>query len=275
MSWVRKAAAFVAGSRRAMVWTAALGVCLLVLVVNAALTRVDPATPWGLAYGGVAAGLLVLACLYSVRRRLPRRGPLRAHAWLHIHVFAGTFFVLLVLMHSGFRLPAGPLGWALWVLTIWTGLSGAVGLFIQWWIPRALSSGLATELHYDRIPALAASIAERAEQVVATCSDAVRRYYADVMAPIMGPPRARLIYFVDVTGGLQGRIRDFDYLGRFADADEGQRLAELRALMTAKVDADAHYTLQRVLRWWLYGHVPLVGLLLILVTIHVVSILYY
>jgi hypothetical protein len=257
------------------VWAVALVLCVFVLLANVVVSEVDPASSFGLAYGIAAAVLLGVACAYPVRRRLPRRGPLTAHTSLRLHEFVGAFFVLLVLMHSAFRPPTGTLGWSLWSLSLWTGLSGAIGLVIQWWIPRSLSSGLTTEVHYDRIPMLVADMARRADALVERSSDTVRRYYRDTLSALMGAPQARLIYFVDVTGGIQARIRDFDYLDRFADADEAQRIAELRELFRAKLEADAHFTLQRALRWWIYGHVPTVGLLVVLVVIHIMSIVYF
>jgi hypothetical protein len=258
-----------------LVWAVALVLCVFVLLANVVVSEVDPASSFGLAYGIAAAVLLGVACAYPVRRRLPRRGPLTAHTSLRLHEFVGAFFVLLVLMHSAFRPPTGTLGWSLWSLSLWTGLSGAIGLVIQWWIPRSLSSGLTTEVHYDRIPMLVADMARRADALVERSSDTVRRYYRDTLSALMGAPQARLIYFVDVTGGIQARIRDFDYLDRFADADEAQRIAELRELFRAKLEADAHFTLQRALRWWIYGHVPTVGLLVVLVVIHIMSIVYF
>jgi hypothetical protein len=38
---------------------------------------------------------------------------------------------------------------------------------------------------------------------------------------------------------------------------------------------DAHYTLQRTLRWWLYGHVPFALVLIAVVAFHIFSVLYY
>jgi hypothetical protein len=257
------------------VWAGALGVCALSLAANLIWSDLDPRSPWGMAYGIAAAVLLLVACLYAVRRRLPKRGPLRAHVWLQLHVFTGTLFLVLVLMHSGMRLPEGRLGWALWLLSLWVAFSGAVGLLLQWWIPRALSSGLTTEVHYDRIPALVATATQRAEALVARSGDSLRRYYRDTLAALMAGPQPRLIYFVDVTGGIQAKVKDFEYLARFADPDEARRIVELRDLLTVKLEADAHYTLQRVLRWWVYGHVPVVGLLIALVIVHIASILYY
>jgi hypothetical protein len=262
-------------SKGAIGWSGGAVLCVVALAGNLIWSGLDPASPWGLGYGVAAVLLLALTVAYSVRRRLPRRGPFRAYTWLRLHVFGGVFFVVLVLMHSAFRFPTGSIGWALWILTLWTGLTGAVGLLVQWWIPRSLTSGLTTEVHYDRIPALVATIGKRAEALAARSSESVQRYYAESLAPVLSGPQARLIYFVDVTGDIQSRVRDFDYLNRFADAEEEERIAELRTLLSAKLEADAHYTLQRALRWWVYAHVPLVGLLVVLVAVHVLSIWYY
>ena len=257
------------------VWAAGVFTCAGALVANVWLSELDPLTAWGTAYGVAAAVLLSIAVAYSVRRRMPRRGPWMAYHWLRLHVFGGTFFFVLVLMHMGFRAPAGALGWALWVLSAWTVLSGAVGMLIQLWIPRGLSSGLTTEVHYDRIPALVSTVAERAEAIVGGCSESVRRYYQDTLAAVMTGPQPRLIYFVDITGGFQARGKDFEHLRRFVDEDEARRVDELRGLCKTKLEMDAHYTLQRALRWWVYAHVPLVGLLVVLVVLHVASVLYY
>jgi hypothetical protein len=246
-----------------------------VLAANAWLSEVSPLTWWGTSYGIAAGALLILALGYAARRRMPRRGPWTAHAWLHLHVFAGVFFLVLVLMHTGFRWPAGMLGWALWILSVWTVATGLMGIVIQSWIPRVLSSGLATEVHFDRIPALVASSAERAEALVALCGESVRRYYVGTLAPAMKQPQPRLIYLVDITGGIQARVSDFEYLTRLADAAEAQRVDELKELFKTKLEMDAHYTLQRALRWWVYAHVPTVGLLLVLAGLHVFTILYY
>jgi cytochrome b subunit of formate dehydrogenase len=38
---------------------------------------------------------------------------------------------------------------------------------------------------------------------------------------------------------------------------------------------DAHYTLQKALRWWLYLHVPASLMLVLLVGLHVYAVIYY
>lgn len=257
------------------VWIAGGLGCAAALLANLSFSELDPVTTWGKSYGIAAGVLLMAAASYAVRRRMPRLGPWTSHAWLQVHRLAGTFFFVLVLMHSGFRWPAGALGRALWILSFWTVLSGMIGTVIQRWIPRVLSSGLTTEVHYDRIPALVGTVAARAETTVASCSEPVRRYYQTALAGVMSGPQPRLIYFVDITGGIHARVKDFDYLSRFVDPVEAKRVAELRDLFKTKLEMDAHYTLQRALRWWVFAHVPLVGFLVVLVVLHVMSVLYY
>ena len=70
-------------------------------------------------------------------------------------------------------------------------------------------------------------------------------------------------------------MRRVDYLSRLVDEDDAQRLEELRTLMRTKLEMDAHYTLQKALRWWLYLHVPGGLVLTVLVAIHVFAVLYY
>ena len=55
------------------------------------------------------------------------------------------------------------------------------------------------------------------------------------------------------------------------------RTGRLRAVVDslAKLEIDAHYTLQRALRGWLYFHAPPSLLLLALVAVHVATVLYY
>ena len=53
------------------------------------------------------------------------------------------------------------------------------------------------------------------------------------------------------------------------------RLGELQQLYRAKLELDAHYTLQHVLRGWLVLHVPVSLVLLVLVGLHVFTVLYY
>ena len=229
---------------------------------------------WTMAYGIAAVALLVVALAYTARRRMPRWGPAPLYHWVQAHVYGGALFLVLVAVHSKLAAP-GPLAWGLWASSLWVVGTGLAGVFLQKWIPPALTSALATEVHYDRIPELVAAVRAEVEELVAASGESVRRFHEASLTAALAGPRTSLVYFFDITGGIQAHMRRFDRMQRLLEGDDRQRLEALRTLVRTKLEMDAHYTLQRALRWWLYLHVPPVFLLLALVGAHVFAVLYY
>jgi len=256
-----------------------VALCAAAFLANIALSEVRPYNAWGLTYGTLAAVLMAIVALYGLRRRTTnvalklRLG--RAQPWLQFHLYAGALCLLLTLMHSGFHVPKGILTWWLWVLSIWVTASGLFGALLQRWIPTILASGLGNEVLYERIPDLITEIKDKAKTLAETCADPVWDFYKKNLARALEAPQPRLIYYVDVTGGIQGRMKQFDYLRRLLSPEERDKLNKLEALYKTKLEIDAHFTLQRTLRGWLYLHVPVSLVLLVLVAFHIFTILYY
>ena len=256
------------------VFIASLCVCGLVLPINILRSELEPSSAWGMTYGGAAVGLMLGVMAYGVRRRAPRYGPGSARGWLQFHVYGGVLFLVLVLMHTAFRAPRGVLGWALWLLAIYVVLSGLVGLLLQRWLPRVLSSAFTTEVNFERIPALVDVLRGRAEDLVYSCDDSVQRFYEINLQPAFASPQPRLRYFVDAAGGIHARVAQLEHLRLLLPTDR-EKLDALKQLVASKLEMDAQYTLQRALRVWLMGHVPLTVLLLVLVGFHLFTIWYY
>jgi hypothetical protein len=257
----------------------ATAVCLLVYLLNAIVSEIRPYNVWGLSYGTAASILMAGAGLYGLRRRTTKialkHGLGRAQPWVQFHIYGGTLALLLTFMHSGFHLPTGLLTWWLWILAIWVTASGIFGVLLQKWIPKILASGLATEVVYERIPELINEIREKVEALIQTCADPVKDFYNKNIAVSLLVPQPRLIYYLDITGGIQSRTRQFEYLRSFLSAEDKEELNKLEAFYKTKLEIDAHYTLQRALRWWLYTHVPLSLVLLILIVFHLFAVFYY
>ncbi|MCZ6725882.1 MAG: hypothetical protein O7A98_00850 [Acidobacteria bacterium] len=265
--------------RRHWLSLVALAACAVAYVANVVLAEVRPGSIWSVGYGAAALALLVVAGAYGLRRRAmavaSRRRAGSASAWLAVHVYGSALFLLLVMMHSGFGLPTGWVTWWLWGLSLWTVASGLVGLALQRWIPRLLTSGLAVEVHYDRIPELVEELGQRAAKLAAASSEEVARLYERVVAPELARPVRRMLYFFDITGGIQSKLREFRYLSRFLGSEQLEALAQLEQLYRTKLEIDAHYTLQQPLRWWLSLHLPAALLLAVFVILHLVSVFLY
>ncbi|HSR51797.1 MAG TPA: hypothetical protein VLV83_13290 [Acidobacteriota bacterium] len=258
-----------------LAFAAAVAIALAAAAVNVLTSDFRPASNWGIAYGISSALLLVAAAAYSVRRRAPGRGPGAARHWLYFHIYGGLLFLLLVMMHSGFRLPHGSLAWAMWLLSLWIVASGLLGLAVQRWIPRLLTSGLSTEANYERIPELVESVRSQADSLADQADEAIRRHYRSSLRPLMTAPRTRPIFFLDITGGIQSTLRQAEHLRGFLEAKDVADLDRLVDLFKTKNELDAHLTLQKALRWWLYTHVPVSLTLIVLVGFHIFTILYY
>lgn len=265
--------------RRHWLFAAAVLACAAAWLANVLLGEVRPGSSWALGYGAAALVLLLVAAGYGFRRRAmklaSRTRAGSSSSWLAVHVYGGGVFLLLVLLHSGFRLPSGWVTWWLFGLSWWVVLGGLGGLFLQRWIPQLLTSGLAVEAHYDRVPELVAGVRERAEKLAASSPPPVQELYERVVAPELAAPRRRALYFLDITGGVQARLREFNHLERFLPPDEREQLGELERLLRTKLELDAHYTLQLPLRWWLYLHLPASLLLSVFVILHLVAVFLY
>ena len=266
---------FVRSPQWAYAFVAAVVLCLLAYLINGLVSEVNAGNWWGLTYGTLATALMLGAAFYGIRRRKLNTDIGKSQTWVQFHIYGGTVFMLLVFMHGGFHLPSGTMNWLLWLLSLWVTVSGIVGVALQKWIPKLLTSGLAVEAIYERIPELVAQIRDRAEKLAETCADPVRDFYQRNVAVAMAGPSPRAIYYIDITGGIQSRMKQFEYLRQFVSGDEREKVDQLRSLYKTKLELDAHYTLQKALRWWLYTHVPISLVLIVLVALHVYAVWYY
>ena len=253
----------------------AMAMCVVAYALHALLAEIDPGNWWGMAYGIFSSLLMLGAGLYAVRRRMLKRDLGNSKVWVQFHVYGGTLAGLLVLMHTGFHLPHGVFNWMLWLLSMWVTVSGLIGVALQRWIPLILASGLSTEAIYERIPELIAQLKDRAEAMVESCTDPIKDFYRANVASALVAPEPRFIYYVDVTGGIQSRVKHFEFLRRVLSMEEKETLDKIQDMYRTKLELDAHYSLQRALRWWLYTHVPLSLVLLLMIALHVLAVWYY
>lgn len=252
----------------------ALAAVAAIFAVQALLGEARPGSAMGLVWGGLAAVLMVAAALLGVRRRTMRWGLGRAQDWAQLHVYGGTLALVLALFHAGWRWPRGWLDQWLLGLSVWVVASGLAGVALRKTLPKMLT-GLSVEVLYERIPELAAELRERAEELAAAASVPVRELYRQRLRPVMDAPRVRWAFFLDPTGGAASRLGEIDFLRERLEPAERERLERLSEIYQTKLGLDAHFTLQRPLRLWLWLHVPPSLVLLALLAVHVAVALFY
>jgi hypothetical protein len=238
-------------------------------------------TPWapgrlgGLLFGTAAAAVFYLAALYPMRRRLLAWPLTNAQQWLQFHIYGAVLGSLFVMIHVGFALPRGQLGWWLLGLTLWTAGAGLVGVYLQKHIPRVLAHALSVEAIYERIPELAGRLQHEADQLVAGAPDVFRRFYVSHVRAQLAGLSPSWSYLVGFRPELNRRVEPFREVAPFLSTAEKVRLAELQAILSEKLELDVHYSLQRVLRRWVVIHMIPAILLIGLLTVHIAVVLIF
>jgi hypothetical protein len=248
--------------------------------IGSALWPWSPTRGLGLAMGVLAALLFVFEMLYAGRRvaahaRVPWRPGWRAQSWAQAHVYLGVVALAAVLAHTGFGLPSGPMGWALLLLSLWTTVTGLVGVLLQKWIPAVLAEGLRVEALYERIPELVQKQLTEADALMVDSSDVLDRFYRNEVRPRLEREQASWAFLLDVQGGRERSLEPLRRIATFVDAEEKSRVEDLMSIYVEKLELDAHHSLQGLLRRWLVLHVPPAGLLMGLLAIHVLAWAHY
>ena len=250
------------------VWLyASLGVGALSVLVFLLLSRREPwnaGRAGGLVFGIAASVLFLIDLLYPLRRRLFGSIFKNAQGWIQFHIYGGSVAFLFVIVHSGFKWPAGTLGWLLLGLSFWAVVSGLFGVWLQKWVPALMASGLCVEALFERIP-----------ELVAHSSEMFERFYADDVRPAMAGIAPSWGYLLDVRSGRDARLEAFARLSPFLTEEERPRLEDLKMLLTEKLELDAQYSLQRLLRIWVVIHVPPSVLLFGIMLFHIWTSLSY
>lgn len=241
----------------------------------------NAAQPWrpgrfGGLFFGIAASLLFLnAACYPARRRLRTRPWRTAQQWLQLHIYGSTIALLFVFLHTGFRWPAGTLGWWLLALSVWTTLTGLMGVAIQKWLPVRMSRALRVEAVFERIADLRAQVLARADEIIQGAPTNLERVYGGQVRPVLAAAGPRWSYVLDPRSGHDRQLAPLRaVVGQLQERDRA-RAEALEALIVEKLELDAHLSLQRVLRMWTYVHVPPAMLLMALLGVHVAAVLLY
>lgn len=232
-------------------------------------------SPWGLTFGIVSAVMMLTEVLYGLRRRI-RVFPVKtAQAWLQWHVYVGGLAAWFVLIHTGFHWPNGTFGAILLSLAILTTVSGVIGVVLQKSLPVALASATRSEVIFEQIPDAVARLRAESQAVAAGTSDVLRNFVSTRLEPRLSAPAFSLGFLIDPAGGRGLVAADVEALRPFLGGTDHADAEKLRDISERKHDLDVHFTLQRVLRLWLVGHVPIALLLIAAVVIHILAVWWY
>ena len=222
-------------------------------------------------------GYLLLAAvaflaLYNIRKHLPFLPLGSSAAWLQWHLYIGMGTVGVFALHAGVALPHGVLDSALAGVYLLTVGSGLVGLYLARTIPAQLAR-VGEEVIYERIPAYRQQVRQRArelvlESVAASGSTTLADFYSSRMLDFFDQPRALGYQLRPTTKQRRALMREMHDVRRYLSDHEQGCCEKLFALVRRKDDLDFHESRQKLLKTWLFVHIGLTCVLVLLATLH-------
>jgi hypothetical protein len=222
--------------------------------------------------GYILLGAVAFLALYNIRKKLAFLPLGSSSTWLQWHIYVGLGTIVLFGLHLGPKIPHGALEITLAVLYVLTTVSGIVGLYMTRTIPRQLAR-VGEEFIYERIPQLRRQVSTQAsnlalQAVAQSGATTLADFYAERLYDYFSRSRG-IWYHVRPTSRqrrtLMQRMRDLE---RYLNDEERGLSEQLFALVRKKDDLDFHEARQRLLKWWLFGHIALSYALLILAMLH-------
>lgn len=226
----------------------------------------------GLIFGALAGLLFVVAVTYGARRPLRARPFGTAQRWLDVHIYASVLAMVFVLLHIGFSLPSGVMGWLLLLVSLWTTASGLVGMWLQRHIPTLLSREVSREARYERIPELMVNLTQEADALMAGAPEAFVLAYQSEIRPALSQPAPAWAWLTDLPARRAAALAPLSAARSSLPPAEVERANNLESIVRDKTDLDAQLTLQGLLRSWLLLHAPPALILIVLLIVHVAAV---
>ncbi len=261
-----------------------IGLSLGLVLLSAAVFFVWRVGRAALRPDGIYTGLLLFflilgLTLFNARKKLPFLPLIRASVWLQIHIYAGWFCLFVFLLHVRFRLPQGAfestLALVFWVVM----LSGFFGLFISRDLPpRMARSG--EPLLYERIPGFRLRIQREVEELVRqaereTESSTLGTFYVQYLRDFFVHRPSAFSALRRGERKWHALLAETNALDRYLNDREKAIALELRDWIETKQNLDFQDAAQRLLKFWLFVHIPFTYSLILLGLAHgIVATLY-
>ncbi len=230
-------------------------------------------------FGWLLLALVLVLAFFNARKKLQFLPLLNASTWMQVHIYLGWLACFVFGLHTGFRLPDGRLEILLSASFVLVAASGAVGLWLSRWLPpRLVRSG--ESLVYERIPVLRHRLAEEVKALVSRAETETKSTtLADLYLRVL---RGYFVRVPPVLGPLAGDDPEFHRvkleltaMQRYLNGPEAAFADQLGGLLELKRNLDYQLAAQRLLKLWLFVHIPLTYGLLVLIAAHVWLVLLY
>ena len=229
--------------------------------------------PTAIYTGAALLGLTIFLALFNLRKKLPFLPLLKASTWMQFHIYLGLFSILLFLLHVDFRVRSGNIEITLATLFSLVAISGIFGLFLSRTLPKMMNQS-GESVSYDNIPRLRKEIHDRARELVVkaeeTCeSSTLPEFYLEHLHGYLQARPSLIHSFGPKKGSVSHRLKNELHARiRYLSEDENSIAEEMLEWISAKDNLDFQDASHRLLKGWLFIHIPLTWALILLGTAH-------
>lgn len=229
--------------------------------------------------GYLLYGLVVFLALFNLQKKLPTLPLGNASLWLQVHIYVGLVAGAVFGLHLAFRVPNGWFECLLATSFMMTFISGLVGLVISRRVPHLLNR-VSQQVVYERTPKLRRMLAERSrsavlESVATSGATTLADFYTHRLFDFFARPRP-FGYFIRPSSTRRKRLlADMHQLDRYLSPPEKSACEQLYSMVRKKDDLDFQEIQQRRVKVWLFAHIALTYILLVMATMHGVMVLAY
>lgn len=223
--------------------------------------------------------VMLTLTFYNARKKISFLPLLSSEAWLQFHIYAGLLTGVLFLVHVSYKMPSGWFDGVLAGLYALVMLSGFFGLFASRAIPKRLTTR-GGEVLFERIHGIRRQLQDRAETLALQSVDQVRSstiadFYLRELKYFFEDTRNTVAHWFEVRTPLNLLLTKITDLNRYLNESERATMDEIAVLVREKDGLDYHYSLQLVLKLWLFVHIPLTYSLLLWTLAHIVLVFAY
>lgn len=228
--------------------------------------------PTAFTTGYLLAAAIAFLAFYNIRKRLPML-PLGSSAtWLQWHLYVGLGTIAIYTLHAGTSPPHGVLDTSLAAVYWLTISSGLCGLYLTRTIPVQLSR-VGEEVIYERIPAYRQQVRKKARELVfqsveTSGTSTLADFYSTRLLDYFEQPRGIGYRLRPTTARRRALMREMHDVRRYLSDQEQICCEKLFALVRKKDDLDFHEARQGALKLWLFVHIGLTVVLVLLAALH-------
>jgi hypothetical protein len=229
--------------------------------------------------GWLLLALVLVLTFFNARKKLPFFPLISASQWLQMHIYLGWLACVVFVLHIGARWPNGAIEIPLALAFAFVAASGVLGLWLSRWLPPRLTRS-GESLVYERIPMLRHKLVAEAKEIVRaaeveTQSTTLADFHVRVLAGYFAHVPALLAPLAGGDAEHHRVARELVALRHFLSEREIAIADQLAGLIEAKRNLDSQLAGQRLLKLWLFVHVPLTFVLLVFTAAHVWLVLQY